>query len=225
MLAADKLELTSLIKKNATALKGKELELNQSNFEAVGTQAAVLAGFAVCMLAKIDVPDSINPVLMALYYAFAVVNLMGNLACVSVVASVNILGTSLGLRGPDGSMRQAADGMHQQRTRIFWCFGTAMVSCSGAVITLAWIKMQPFAALACSAILFWGLVSGAKGALQMKIAFRYRDHEAVKVDDMLSSDTVGTEAFVKQLGVDCDTLAQLLVNIRQRRHDAKLPPV
>ncbi|CAK9036881.1 unnamed protein product [Durusdinium trenchii] len=114
MLAADKLELTSLIKKNATALKGKELELNQSNFEAVGTQAAVLAGFAVCMLAKIDVPDSINPVLMALYYAFAVVNLMGNLACVSVVASVNILGTSLGLRGPDGSMRQAADGMHQQ---------------------------------------------------------------------------------------------------------------
>ena len=35
-------------------------------------------------------------------------------ACVSAVACVNILGTSLGLRGPDGSVRQAADGMHQQ---------------------------------------------------------------------------------------------------------------
>ena len=70
-----------LIKKNATALKGKdllgmellqgwrsvqvvagctppsfprwsqELELNQSNFDTVATQAAVLAGFAVCMIA------------------------------------------------------------------------------------------------------------------------------------------------------------------------------
>ena len=64
MLAADKLLLTSTIRKNATELKGKELALHkalrnsrarlgvytcfvQGNFDAVGTQAAVLAGFAV----------------------------------------------------------------------------------------------------------------------------------------------------------------------------------
>lgn len=35
-------------------------------------------------------------------------------ACVSAVACVNIMGTSLGLRGPDGSVRRAADGMHNQ---------------------------------------------------------------------------------------------------------------
>ena len=32
----------------------------------------------------------------------------------SAVACVNIMGTSLGLRGPDGSVRRAADGMHNQ---------------------------------------------------------------------------------------------------------------
>lgn len=46
MLAADKLLLTSTIRKNATELKGKELALHKGNFDAVGTQAAVLAGFA-----------------------------------------------------------------------------------------------------------------------------------------------------------------------------------
>lgn len=39
MLAADKLLLTSTIRKNATELKGKELELHKTNFDAVGTQA------------------------------------------------------------------------------------------------------------------------------------------------------------------------------------------
>eukprot|EP00913_Durusdinium_trenchii_P018461 g17343.t1 len=159
----------------------QELELNQSNFEAVGTQAAVLAGFAVCMLAKIDVPDSINPVLMALYYAFAVVNLMGNLACVSENTHFLVLRHGYGV--------------------LLWCCDHPRLD-QDAAFRSTGMLCHPF----------------------LGIAFRYRDHEAVKVDDMLSSDTVGTEAFVKQLGVDCDTLAQLLVNIRQRRHDAKLPP-
>eukprot|EP00434_Breviolum_minutum_P041633 symbB.v1.2.037037.t1/scaffold5364.1/size27975/2 len=225
MLAADKLELTSLIKKNATALKGKELELNQSNFDTVATQAAVLAGFAVCMIVKIDVPETIPPFLEALYYFLASVNLMCNLACVSAVACVNIMGTSLGLRGPDGSVRRAADGMHNQRSHIFWFFGAGLVSCSFAIMLVAWIKMQILAALSCNTLLIWGLFSGVRRALQMKILFRYNDHEVVKVDDMLSSETVGTESFVRQLGVDSDTLAQLLANIRQRRHDSKLPPV
>ncbi|CAJ1445737.1 unnamed protein product [Effrenium voratum] len=129
MLAADKLELTSLIKKNAVELKGKELELNKSNFEAVATQAAVLAGFAICMLVKIDIPDGVPAVLCALYYVLALANLASHLACLGSVAAVNILATSLGLRGPDGSVRQAADGMHQQRDRVFWCFGSGLVSC------------------------------------------------------------------------------------------------
>ncbi|CAE7587958.1 unnamed protein product [Symbiodinium microadriaticum] len=227
MLAADKLELTSLIKKSATDLKGKEVELSKSNFEAVGTQAAVLAGFAVCMIAaftasltplvKIDFPDDVNPLSSSLYYFFAVVNLVGNIACVASVACVNIMGTSLGLRGPDGSMLQAADGMHKQRERIFWAFTTALVGCALATLVLAWLKMQPVTAALCTAVVLYGVASGVKVTLHVQNLFQYKETESGKVDDVLSSETVGPESFVRQLGVDSDTLIQLLAKIRRRR--------
>ena len=44
MLAADKLLLQSNIRQNTIRLKEKELKLHQENFQAVATQAALLAG-------------------------------------------------------------------------------------------------------------------------------------------------------------------------------------
>jgi len=44
MLAADKLQLQSTFKQQATALKEKEFNLHHNNFMTIGTQAAVLAG-------------------------------------------------------------------------------------------------------------------------------------------------------------------------------------
>jgi hypothetical protein len=58
MLAADKLLLQSQIKQNAVQLREKELKLHYENFNAVGTQAAVLAGFAMTALAEVTVPPS-----------------------------------------------------------------------------------------------------------------------------------------------------------------------
>ena len=49
MLAADKLQLQSTLKQQATALKEKEFNLHHSNLMTVGTQAAVLAGLDVTM--------------------------------------------------------------------------------------------------------------------------------------------------------------------------------
>ncbi|KAI2490086.1 hypothetical protein MHU86_24482 [Fragilaria crotonensis] len=49
MLAADKLQLQSAMKQQATALKEKEFNLHHTNFMTVGTQAAVLAGLDVTM--------------------------------------------------------------------------------------------------------------------------------------------------------------------------------
>lgn len=58
MLAADKLLLQSQIKQKAVSLREKELSLHYENFNAVGTQAAVLAGFAMTALAEVQVPPS-----------------------------------------------------------------------------------------------------------------------------------------------------------------------
>ena len=58
MLAADKLLLQSQIKQTAVELREKELKLHYENFNAVGTQAAVLAGFAMTSFAEIDLPHN-----------------------------------------------------------------------------------------------------------------------------------------------------------------------
>ena len=62
MLAADKLLLQSSIRQNSIALKEKEFNLHHGNFNAVGTQAAVLAGFTVTAFIEFDCPpDTSRP--------------------------------------------------------------------------------------------------------------------------------------------------------------------
>ena len=56
MLAADKLQLQSHLKQQATALKEKEFQLHHSNLMTVGTQAAVLASLDVTMFIEFQVP-------------------------------------------------------------------------------------------------------------------------------------------------------------------------
>ena len=58
MLAADKLLLRSTVKQRAIQLREKELLLFTDNFNAVGTQSAVLAGFAMTSFAEIDLPHN-----------------------------------------------------------------------------------------------------------------------------------------------------------------------
>ena len=58
MLAADKLLLRSTVKQRAIQLREKELLLFNDNFNAVGSQSAVLAGFAMTSFAEIDLPHN-----------------------------------------------------------------------------------------------------------------------------------------------------------------------
>ena len=58
MLAADKLLLQSNVKQRAIQLREKELSLFNDNFNTVGTQSAVLAGFAMTSFAEIDLPHN-----------------------------------------------------------------------------------------------------------------------------------------------------------------------
>ena len=58
MLAADKLLLQSNVKQRSIALREKELKLFNSNFSAVGTQSAIMAGFTLTSFVEIDLPPN-----------------------------------------------------------------------------------------------------------------------------------------------------------------------
>jgi hypothetical protein len=72
MLAADKLQLQSLMKQQAVTLKEKEFNLHHSNCMTIGTQAAVLAGLDITMFIEFT-PISLRDFLYGPEVADAVV--------------------------------------------------------------------------------------------------------------------------------------------------------
>jgi hypothetical protein len=210
MLAADKLLLTSSIRQNATELKGKELSLHKTNFDAVGTQAAVLAGFAVGMLVEFHVPENTHAFLSGGFYTFAVFTLVANLRCVAMTTCITVMGTGLALRGPEGSMAHAVEGMYKQRFAVFLTFGLGISSCLISAFFLCWIKMRAVAATSCSLLIVWAMFSLVKLTLDYRKFFNFSEDESVSLDDLLGSSAVSNDAVVRQLGVNSEALMRLV---------------
>jgi len=126
MLAADKLQLQTTLKQQATALKEKEFKLHQENLMTVGTQAAVLAGLDITMFieftpsAEHEFSHHLIPrVLKFVYYVTIVSAFCANILVVGQTSLLSVMGASLALRGPDRSMMTATDGC---KSTICKCF-------------------------------------------------------------------------------------------------------
>ena len=155
MLAADKLLLRSTVKQRAIQLREKELLLFNDNFNAVGTQSAVLAGFAMTSFAEIDLPHNAFYAQKACLHLFVTVSICSNLLCTATTTFVSVWGSGKALRGKDGSMDQAVDGMHAERAFIFSCFGVGLITTLLALMSAAWILMTFEVACVC---LSWHLL-------------------------------------------------------------------
>eukprot|EP00741_Cyanophora_paradoxa_P007412 tig00001128_g7171.t1 len=143
MLAADKQALESSLKKSSLQIRERELNFFTSNFSALATQAALLAGFSYTGL-QIDFPDldARMMLLRALYYFISTMSMGLNLLTVCNATFCNMFGPGLALRGPDGSMHRAVDGMNYERNWTFKFFCAGMVSFHISGISLAWLKFQ-----------------------------------------------------------------------------------
>ena len=117
MLAADKLLLQSNVKQRSIELREKELKLFNSNFSAVGTQAAIMAGFTLTSFVEIDLPPE-KHLAKALLHFFVTTSICINFVTVAMVTFVTVWGGGKALRGQDGSMDYAVDEMNNERTFI-----------------------------------------------------------------------------------------------------------
>ena len=106
MLAADKLLLRSTVKQRTIELREKELNLFNSNFSAVATQAALLAGFSMAFLEMSVHLHGLhfNPIAKGLLHLFATICICCNIFVVSIITFVSVWGSGKALRGRDGSM-------------------------------------------------------------------------------------------------------------------------
>ena len=93
----------------------------------VGTQAAVLAGLDITMLVEFQPPhDSewgdhhhVSRAIKFVYYTTIVAAFCANILVVAQSTALSVLGSSIALRGPDGSMISATDSMYQERKPVF----------------------------------------------------------------------------------------------------------
>ena len=101
MLAADKLQLQSALKQQATALKEKEFQLHHTNLMTVGTQAAVLAGLDITMFIEFH-PEPLSEwntkyyilghILFITYYTMIIMAFCSNIIVVSKTTVLSVLG-------------------------------------------------------------------------------------------------------------------------------------
>lgn len=159
MLAADKLQLQSTLKQQATALKEKEFNLHHGNFMTVGTQAAVLAGLDVTMFIEFQPPPNdewafviIPRTLKFIYYVLITAAFCANILVVAQTTILSVIGASLALRGPDGSMMTATDGLYHERSTVFRAFGYGLLLTIGSVVMVVWLHLHWEASLVCCAI-------------------------------------------------------------------------
>lgn len=94
-------------------------------------------------------------VLKFLYYTTIVAAFCANMIVVSQTTILTVLGASMALRGPDGSMMTATDGLYIEQSSVFYWFGVGLANTVGCVTVGVWLILDWEAALCCMAIVLF----------------------------------------------------------------------
>lgn len=183
MLAADKLLLQSTVKSRSMELREKELKLFNSNFSAVGTQAAIMAGFTLTSFVEIDLPPN-KLWAKSLLHFFVTTSICVNFVVVAMVTFVTVWGGGKALRGQDGSMDYAVDEMNKERSYIFVCFGLGVLATLGCLFAAAWVLMESEIALLASVLIVGTMVLVVTEARRIQRRFYYNEEEAVSFEEL-----------------------------------------
>ena len=139
MLFADKRALETNLKVGLLQIREKELNFYTQNCLAVCTQAALLAGFAYSGLTQVSIPEEANFWVRLLYLAVTVMAMCFEIIAVLNTTLLAIVGPGLALRGPDGSMHPAVDGMMAEYKHALSCFKLGLVCFHFSAGLFGWI--------------------------------------------------------------------------------------
>ena len=142
MLYADKRALETNLKVNLLAIREKELNFYSQNCLAIGTQAALLAGFAYSGLTQVAIPLDSEYVLKLLYLLVTTVAMCLELIAVMNTTLLSMMGPGLALRGPDGSMHPAVDGMIEEYQYAYLNFVLGLIAFHFAAALFGWLMFN-----------------------------------------------------------------------------------
>jgi len=148
----------------------------------MATQAAVLAGFTTTCLIEIHIPDDTSAFAKSVLHLAAIFSICSNITCVSLSTITSIWGSGKALRGKDGSMDEAVEGMNNERHLIFKSFACGLGGNLLTVLAACVITMEfPTSLLACCVVLYtaWLIYYNA-----YRIQNKFHLADAVRLDDL-----------------------------------------
>lgn len=183
MLYADKNALRTQLKVQMLRIREKELLYYTNNCLSISTSAALLAGFAWYGLTEVPFDEQADAVTQTLY--LVVTTLIMGLELLTVVNATlcAILGPGLALRGPDGSMHTAVNGMMTHYKFTLMCFATGLICFMLSALLYGWMQFSWTLALPMTLVIFYFLYKIVSYFIRIYRRFR------------LAPDSVVTGAF------------------------------
>jgi len=183
MLYADKRALETNLQVSLLKIREKELQFYTQNCIAIGTQAALLSGFAYNGIIQVDIPTDSSDWLKTLYLCVTTAAMGFELIAVLNSTLCSMLGPGLALRGPDGSMHRAVDGLMLEYRLTFLFFTAGLVAFHLSALLFAWLEFS------------WPVALAMTLALLMFIYGMYRYWLRIYSRFALSSDRMITGKF------------------------------
>jgi hypothetical protein len=148
----------------------------------MATQAAVLAGFTTTCIIEITIPANADPYMKGALHLCGIVSICSNIACVSLATITIIWGSGKALRGVDGSMDEAVEGINNERSLIFNSFAIGLGGNLGTVLCACGIIMDTPVAIICATVLVYTAYMIYTNAIRIQNKFMMT--ESVRLDDL-----------------------------------------
>lgn len=123
-------------------------------------------------------------ILKFFYYSSIVSAFCANILVVGQTSFLSVLGASLALRGPDGSMMTATNGLYEERKFVFQAFAYGLIATVASVVLCVWLMLPPEAALVCMIITMYTVKVLVGHYERVKRKFAFDEDETVDFTDL-----------------------------------------
>jgi len=101
------------------------------------------------------------------------------------------------LRGPDGSMMTATDGLYQERSNVFRAFGHGLILTICSVVMCVWLHLHWEASLVCCTISICTIMKMKSTYQRIVKKFDFDESLTVDLNDIFSTKPVTKKAFTQ----------------------------
>lgn len=214
MLRATKEQLETELQVSFVEIRKRELDFYTSNCQSLGTQAALLSGFAYGGISGVHVPADRPDALKAVYLVCLVCAMGFTFTAMINSALASMLGPGYALRGPEGSYHHAVEGLMLEYKLVFINLVLGMAAFYLAAFLYVWLSFDW--SLSLPLFLFMGLLAVWTFRDAVRVMGQFRLSTGLAVSGRFNSDgsitpyTRGTPA-----ALELQALERGVVNWRQ----------